>query len=61
MATITFSYSADFNDNEHIASASLLTPSLEYRIDVDKAVEVSIDDMYQHFNQWLRGLGYNPK
>jgi hypothetical protein len=61
MATITFNYNADFNDNEHIASASLLIPSLEYRIDVDKTVELTIDDMYQHFNQWLRGLGYHPK
>ena len=42
MATITFNYNADFNDNEHIASASLLTPSLEYRIDVDKTVELTI-------------------
>jgi hypothetical protein len=61
MATITFSYTADFDDNDNVASGSLLFPSVEYRVEVNKTVEFTIDDMYQHFNQWLRGLGYHPQ
>lgn len=61
MATITFTYSTDYDDNEGVEDGAYLTPSLEYKIDVPKKVDLTIEDMHAHFNQWLRGLGYHPK
>lgn len=61
MATITFTYSPDYQENENIDDASLLTASVEYRLEVPKKVILTTDDMYVHFDQWLRGLGYHPK
>lgn len=58
MATITFYYTADREDNEGIDSARLIQPSLEYRFDIPKHIEVTKDDLVLHFEQWLRGLGY---
>jgi hypothetical protein len=61
MATITFTYAPDYDENDTIDDASSLTASVEYRLEVPKKVDLTIDDMYAHFNQWLRGLGYHPK
>jgi hypothetical protein len=61
MATITFIYSPDYEQNENIDDAALLTASVEYRVEIPKKVDLTIDDLYVHFNQWLRGLGYHPK
>jgi hypothetical protein len=58
MATITFYYTPDSEDNEGVNSARLIQPALEYRFEVPRHVEVTKDDLALHFDQWLRGLGY---
>lgn len=61
MATLTFTYTPDYEQNENIDDASFLAASVEYKLEIPKKMELTIDDMYVHFDQWLRGLGYHPK
>lgn len=61
MATVTFTYTPDYDENDTIDDASSLTASVEYRLEVPKKLELTTDDLYVHFDQWLRGLGYHPK
>lgn len=61
MATVTFTYTPDYDENDTIDDASSLTASVEYRLEVPKKLELTTDDLYVHFDQWLRGLGYHTK
>lgn len=57
MPNITFSYDAH-NDNENVSSPSLITPSVDYSFNVPSNLPLSLEEMQQHFNQWLQVLGY---
>jgi hypothetical protein len=60
MATITFTYTPDYDENEKAVTAGLLLASLEYRVEIPKNMDVTLDDLQIHFEYWLRGLGYHP-
>jgi hypothetical protein len=59
MATISFTYAPDTYDNEGITSANLIAARLEYSFDVPANVELRLEDLQDHFEAWLCGLGYH--
>jgi hypothetical protein len=60
MATITFTYAPDYDENEKIGTADLLLATVEYKVEIPKDMVVTLDDLEVHYNNWLRGLGYHP-
>lgn len=56
MAAITFTYSPSYDQKD--TDAKMLTPSLEYRLEIPEHTTLFVDDVYYHVNAWLRGLGY---
>lgn len=58
MATISFNYTPDTYDNEGITSANLIVACVNYSFEVPANVELTLDDLQDHFDAWARVLGY---
>lgn len=55
----TFSVSPDYlSDDDVVDNVRHVEPSLDYSIELPKGTVVSVDDLYYHFDLWLRGMGY---
>lgn len=56
MPYLTFSYSPDNDDKE--TDVKMISPSLDYRLEIPASATLFVDDVHYHVNAWLRGLGY---
>lgn len=56
MATMTFTYSANYE--QKFTEGSLLEPTVEYRLEIPENTNMLVDDVYYHVEAWLRSLGY---
>lgn len=61
MATISFRYTPDFDDNKNCNSAACLLATVDYSVEIPVNMPITVDDLQLYFNQWLRGLGYEIK
>lgn len=61
MPRISFSWSPDYrSDDKTVDDVELMEASVDYSIDVPENAEITIDAIYTHVNNWLRGCGFYP-
>lgn len=60
MPRISFSWSPDYrSDDKNVTDVEFMEASVDYSIDVPEDSEITIDAIYSHVNNWLRGCGFH--
>lgn len=62
MPRITFNWSPDYHsDDKKDVDVEYMDASVDYSVDIPEDAVVTIDAIYAHVNNWLRGCGFYPE